>query len=140
MSEDVANRLRGLAQDHRQGRLTLHAYRKLRAPLIDSLSGWTALAADPDGAVITQPRAGVVEPPKAGRDKAAPDLATPAPRAAATAAQTASVVASRRPSWQPIVAGGAVALLAVVAIALWFSRSGSETGPGAAAPDGGAHG
>src|SRR6185369_6480906 len=37
MSQDVAARLAALAQDHREGRLTVSAYRSLRAPLLDML-------------------------------------------------------------------------------------------------------
>jgi hypothetical protein len=37
MSANVATRLRALARDHQEGRLTRDAYRKLRAPLIDAL-------------------------------------------------------------------------------------------------------
>jgi hypothetical protein len=36
-SANVATRLRALARDHREGRLSRDAYRKLRAPLIDTL-------------------------------------------------------------------------------------------------------
>jgi hypothetical protein len=34
---DVVARLQVLARDHREGRLSLEAYRKLRAPLLDTL-------------------------------------------------------------------------------------------------------
>ena len=37
MSQDVAARLGALSQDHREGRLSLSAYRSLRAPLLDML-------------------------------------------------------------------------------------------------------
>lgn len=37
MSVNVSTRLRALARDHREGRLSRDAYRKLRAPLIDAL-------------------------------------------------------------------------------------------------------
>ena len=37
MSANVATRLRALARDHQEGRLSRDAYRKLRAPLIDAL-------------------------------------------------------------------------------------------------------
>lgn len=52
MSADLAARLRSLAQDHQAGRLSLSAYRKLRAPLLDSLTLHGARAADEK----TQPR------------------------------------------------------------------------------------
>ncbi|MEP7243450.1 MAG: SUMF1/EgtB/PvdO family nonheme iron enzyme [Gammaproteobacteria bacterium] len=37
MSQDLAERLGSLARDHREGRLSLRAYRDLRAPLLDLL-------------------------------------------------------------------------------------------------------
>jgi hypothetical protein len=37
MSANVATRLRALARDYQEGRLSRDAYRKLRAPLIDAL-------------------------------------------------------------------------------------------------------
>jgi hypothetical protein len=37
MSANVATRLRALARDHQEGRLSRDAYRKLRAPLFDAL-------------------------------------------------------------------------------------------------------
>jgi hypothetical protein len=37
ISANVATRLRALARDHQEGRLSRDAYRKLRAPLIDAL-------------------------------------------------------------------------------------------------------
>ncbi len=58
MSEDVAGRLRELARDHSEERLSLMAYRGLRAPLIDSLSAHRSAADDPE--VITRPRAEVL--------------------------------------------------------------------------------
>src|SRR5688572_27333694 len=58
MSEDVAARLRTLARDHREGRLNVSAYRKLRAPLLDSLAGEPAAQSATESGVITQPRAG----------------------------------------------------------------------------------
>jgi hypothetical protein len=54
MSDDVAGRLRALAQDCFEGRLTLAAYRRLRAPLLDSLVEHEAVTDDADA--ITQPR------------------------------------------------------------------------------------
>ncbi len=52
MSADLAARLRSLAQDHQAGRLSLGTYRKLRAPLLDSL----ALHGAREGDEKTQPR------------------------------------------------------------------------------------
>jgi hypothetical protein len=54
MSDDVAGRLRALAQDCFEGRLTLAAYRRLRAPLLDSLVEHETVTDDADA--ITQPR------------------------------------------------------------------------------------
>lgn len=53
MSADVAARLRALAQDHHAGRLNLETYRKLRAPLLDSLE---LHAHGVDEMAVTQPR------------------------------------------------------------------------------------
>lgn len=52
MSADLAARLRSLTQDHQAGRLSLSTYRKLRAPLLDSL----ALHGAREGDEKTQPR------------------------------------------------------------------------------------
>ena len=38
MNEDAADRLRSLAKDYSQGRLNLETYRRLRTPLLDSLT------------------------------------------------------------------------------------------------------
>jgi hypothetical protein len=43
MSTSIAARLRALARQHGEGRLSRDAYRKLRAPLIDALDGSDAL-------------------------------------------------------------------------------------------------
>lgn len=51
MSADLAARLRALARDHHDGRLNLPTYRKLRAPLLDSLQLHTM-----DEMAVTQPR------------------------------------------------------------------------------------
>ncbi|MGH8258392.1 MAG: hypothetical protein ACREUG_01730, partial [Steroidobacteraceae bacterium] len=53
MSEEAASRLRTLARDYAEGRLSLETYRRLRAPLLDGLSG----TVDDSASVITQPRA-----------------------------------------------------------------------------------
>jgi hypothetical protein len=58
MSEDVAGRLRELAHDHFEGRLNLAAYRRLRAPLLDSVAARRGEVDDSN--VVTQPRAAVV--------------------------------------------------------------------------------
>jgi hypothetical protein len=48
MSANVATRLRALARDHQEGRLSRDAYRKLRAPLIDALDS----SVDPQSSTI----------------------------------------------------------------------------------------
>ncbi len=65
MSQDVAARLAALSQDHREGRLTVSAYRSLRAPLLDMLVTAEPLAdAEPvDPSTTTRPRH---RPPAAG--------------------------------------------------------------------------
>ena len=54
MSDDVATRLRDLARERFEGRLTVAAYRRLRAPLIDSLV--TRAETVDESEAITQPR------------------------------------------------------------------------------------
>jgi hypothetical protein len=56
MSKDVAARLSALAQDHREGRLSLAAYRDLRAPLLDLLVSQPERD-DTDHSLTTQRRA-----------------------------------------------------------------------------------
>lgn len=71
MSADLAARLRALAQDHHAGRFNLATYRKLRAPLLDSLE---LHARAMDEMAVTQPRSlgrAAGTPPRAG-DVAAP--------------------------------------------------------------------
>jgi formylglycine-generating enzyme required for sulfatase activity len=79
MSKDVADRLTALAQDHREGKLSLANYRELRAPLLDSLVGLAA--ADADVATVTQPRVSIRGPAEsvdnATADAAAELLAPP---------------------------------------------------------------
>lgn len=53
MSADLAARLRVLAQDHHAGKLNLAAYRKLRAPLLNSLQLYAGAV---DEMAVTQPR------------------------------------------------------------------------------------
>jgi hypothetical protein len=48
MSANVATRLRALARDHLEGKLSRDAYRKLRAPLIDTLDS----SLDPQSSTI----------------------------------------------------------------------------------------
>ena len=76
MSNDLAARLRMLAQDHHEGRLTLPEYRKLRAPLLDSLELSPSSPVDDDA--VTRPRT------------AAMAAASPAPSSAGTAPKRSS--------------------------------------------------
>jgi formylglycine-generating enzyme required for sulfatase activity len=55
LSADLAARLRVLAQDYGEGKLSLATYRRLRAPLIDSLELHGRSSGDDDA--ITRPRA-----------------------------------------------------------------------------------
>lgn len=66
MSADLAARLRTLAQDHHAGKLNLETYRKLRAPLLDSLELHVHSTGEME---VTQPRslgraAGTSQPKK----------------------------------------------------------------------------
>lgn len=101
MSADLAARLRALARDHHEGRLNLATYRKLRAPLLDSLE---LHASTIDEMAVTQPRS-------LGRAAAArsPQVAKPEPA-------PATPPASKLPR---IVIAGAVALVLVGAVGWW---------------------
>ncbi|HEY0942625.1 MAG TPA: SUMF1/EgtB/PvdO family nonheme iron enzyme [Steroidobacter sp.] len=82
MSADLAARLRALAQDHHAGRLNLETYRKLRAPLLDSLE---LHALGMDEMAVTQPRslgrAASTRPPQiTGSTTKAPARPTKLPR------------------------------------------------------------
>jgi formylglycine-generating enzyme required for sulfatase activity len=97
MSKDVAARLGSLAKDHREGRLTLLAYRKLRAPLLDSLM--TRDVAEGDVATTTQPRSRAqaalsLAPAALAADAALPGSSTPRKRRFSPAAVTVAIVAS----------------------------------------------
>ncbi|MBM0106711.1 formylglycine-generating enzyme family protein [Steroidobacter sp. S1-65] len=100
MSADLAARLRALARDHHEGRLNLPTYRKLRAPLLDSLQLHAM-----DEMAVTQPRS-------LGRAAGAPaptrksTLAAPPPR----------------PTKAPRVIIASVALLLIAAAAWWVVR------------------
>jgi hypothetical protein len=54
MNDDVAARLRALAQESFEGRLSVAAYRRLRAPLLDSLINQAPGIEEFDA--VTQPR------------------------------------------------------------------------------------
>jgi formylglycine-generating enzyme required for sulfatase activity len=101
MSADLAARLRALARDHHEGRLNLATYRKLRAPLLDSLE---LHAGAIDEMAVTQPRS-------LGRAAAAarsPQVAKSEPAGAAPA--------SKLPR---IVVAGVVSLALIGAVGWW---------------------
>jgi formylglycine-generating enzyme required for sulfatase activity len=140
MSVDVAERLRSLAQDHHDGKLDLAAYRALRAPLLESLST-SSVSRGPE---ITQPRGAVRQPPREaitqpGKPRAVPPemvstVSAPAHQPAAPSLVSSS--GARQPSRLAIII--VVALILVLAIALWvlFGRTGSSptaTQPGPSA-------
>lgn len=102
MSADLAARLRALAQDHHAGKLNLVAYRKLRAPLLDSLQ---LRAGATDEMAVTQPRS-------LGRAAGTP------PRTGNTAAAVAS-----RTAIPPRVIVALLFLLVIAAAAWWALRS-----------------
>lgn len=100
MSADLAARLRALARDHHEGRLNLPTYRKLRAPLLDSLQLHAM-----DEMAVTQPRS-------LGRA-----AGSPAPTRKNTVAPSPP-----RPSKSPRVIFAVVALLLIAAVAWWVVR------------------
>lgn len=116
MSSDLAARLRALAQDYGEGKLSLATYRKLRAPLIDSLELQGTIRSDDDE--ITRPRV------------------VPRPADAAASAEPEAPKSKR----------GLIVTIAVLGVALaagagvWLSRSGggdevSSTAENAPPPD-----
>ncbi len=112
MSADVAARLRTLAQDYQDGRLDLAAYRSLRAPLLDSLVSNAPAAPAME---ITQPRAAGIPQREAITRPATPrrtpeELAAPGREAAGNRFG---------------VAGLAIGVLAVAALAFWLWRMSS---------------
>jgi len=107
MSKDVSERLSALAQDHREGRLTLATYRELRAPLLDALVGIGS--GEADVATVTQPRAGIRAPEEAA-DPVAELLAPTKPR-------------SRKGTmFSPKIVGLTVVVLAVGAAGWWVRQ------------------
>jgi formylglycine-generating enzyme required for sulfatase activity len=83
MSTDLATRLRLLAQDHHDGRLSLAEYRKLRAPLLDSLASQELTGVDDEA--VTRPRMAGRSPPAvapAPPDRGHPDFWSPPRRRA----------------------------------------------------------
>lgn len=99
MSADLAARLRALARDHHTGKLNLAVYRKLRAPLLDSL----------------QLHAGVMD-----------EMAVTQPRSLGRAAGTSPRIAERvtapatRTKARPRIFVAALSLLLIAAAAWWF--------------------
>jgi formylglycine-generating enzyme required for sulfatase activity len=127
MKDDVGERLRALAKDHADGRLTLAAYRALRAPLLDSLVGLGPEIGDAAG--TTQPRA--------AQSRAAshtePTDAVSAVRVEAAATAVSALLtppAPRRPGKTV-----AIALIAVACVgsALWLLRQKLVSSPSPAA-------
>ena len=117
MSKDVAARLSALAQDHREGRLTLATYRELRAPLLDALVGLEGT--ESDVSTITQPRAGIRQSEEAA-DAAAELLAAPKKRSSESKSGFAKV------------AGVAVIAVVIGAGGLWIrERLQAQPGPSA---------
>jgi formylglycine-generating enzyme required for sulfatase activity len=100
MSADLAARLRALAQDHHAGRLTREAYRKLRAPLLDSLAQPGLVV---DEMAVTQPRS-------LGRA-----ASTRPPQVASTTTK-----APTRPKLAPAVVAASAVLL--IAAGAWWAR------------------
>ncbi|HEY0686687.1 MAG TPA: formylglycine-generating enzyme family protein [Steroidobacter sp.] len=108
MSADLASRLRALAQDHHSGRLDLATYRKLRAPLLDSLQ---LHGRGIDEMAVTQPRS-------LGRAAGTLPPRTRTPAAAAPAASAATRT-TRRP--RIIVASLSLVLITAAAAAAWWA-------------------
>jgi formylglycine-generating enzyme required for sulfatase activity len=90
MSNDLAARLRALAHDHQAGRLSREAYRKLRAPLMDSLA--KSGAAPMDDMAITQPRAAARSVASAPASRTADAVQQQAPPARSKAGTRATIV------------------------------------------------
>ena len=106
MSNDLAARLRMLAQDHHEGRLTLPEYRKLRAPLLDSLELRPSSPVDDDA--VTRPRTAA--------------MAATSP--AASSAGTAPKASSNRTLALVLAAVGVVAVVGI----WWWSSHGLPGG------------
>lgn len=117
MSADVAARLRVLARDHHEGRLTLAVYRQLRAPLLDSLSVRAASSVDDEA--VTRPR--LVIP----RTAAANGVSVDAPVRTSKAALRMAVIALG---------------LLLLAGAVWWALHSRNGGGGAAGAANGAAG
>lgn len=110
MSADLAARLRELAKDHHAGRLSLTAYRKLRAPLLDSL----VLHGAREGNEKTQPRS-VSRVSQTVRSSST--VSAPAP------------VAPAHPRRYREAVVAAVILFAIAGIAVWSLQRGEPEAP-----------
>lgn len=129
MSEDIGARIASLAQDYREGRLNRAAYRRLRAPLLDSLS--TRQFSSDEDSTVTQPRdkvraaiAAAAAESNAGTTVTRP---LPPPPSKPTAFAPPPAAPASRPASQtsrsktPLFAGIA-AVLAVAVAAVWYLR------------------
>jgi formylglycine-generating enzyme required for sulfatase activity len=114
MSTDLATRLRLLVQDHHDGRLSLAEYRKLRAPLLDSLASRELTGVDDEA--VTRPRMAGRSPPtvaSAAPDRGHPDFWS-------------------RPGRRAVLVIGLLVLVAVVGWSLrrWHAGAGPADQPG----------
>jgi formylglycine-generating enzyme required for sulfatase activity len=129
VSEDIGARIASLAQDYREGRLNRAAYRRLRAPLLDSLS--TRQFSSDEDSTVTQPRdkvraaiAAAAAESNAGTTVTRP---LPPPPSKPTAFAPPPPAQASRPASQtsrsktPLFAGIA-AVLAVAVAAVWYLR------------------
>jgi hypothetical protein len=129
VSEDIGARIASLAQDYREGRLNRAAYRRLRAPLLDSLS--TRQFSSDEDSTVTQPRdkvraaiAAAAAESNAGTTVTRP---LPPPPSKPTAFAPPPAAPASRPASQtsrsktPLFAGIA-AVLAVAVAAVWYLR------------------
>jgi formylglycine-generating enzyme required for sulfatase activity len=123
MSKDVAARLYALAQDHREGRLTLAAYRTLRAPLLDSLS--TVNLSAPESATITQPLL-KARAAQAAREARAPEAAQ---QAQAPAVPQAARSFIPRAALMMGVAGGVLIAAGLVAWRFYYTPAAASAAP-----------
>ena len=132
MSEDVASRLRELARDHSEERLTLSAYRRLRTPLLDSLSARGSTTDGPE--VTTQPRAKTVSPTSVPRP---PEPRATPPEQPATPPTVVQPRLQKPPRLTRGVLVGTLLLLVgalgVGAWLAWGTRTGAGPGPAASA-------
>jgi formylglycine-generating enzyme required for sulfatase activity len=141
MSAETADRLRALARDHLEGRLSREAWRRLRAPLLDALAAPAAArAADATQPRATAPSAELTQP------RAAAQPAEPTPSPARAPVSTAPPAAPGSPSGAGrgggasaarsglgMLAGLVVAVLLALAGVFWMWRHHSRQAPTPAA-------